>query len=349
MRPATESLPPPDSLHGMMLHMIRRVQQSFGTLARLFGTGFFMGSADLVPGVSGGTVALICGIYEKLLASIKVVTGDAPKAFLQGDVRAAWSLVPFSFLVPLGLGILTALFALAQVLSWALAEHPIYIWSFFFGLILASTYVVLSRTTLRTFPNAIGFLLGITFGYVIVGMLPVETPQTWWMVFLSGIIAISAMILPGISGSFMLVILGQYEHILSAVTAFRIDLILILATGCVLGLAMFSHLLSWLLMKYHDIMLAFLAGLMLGSLRKIWPWKEAVTADTLDRGAHTVVIEHNVLPTQIDAEVLLAIVLCVVGAGIVFTVHRHQTHRATGDHQTHEMAPPQHDSPDTRN
>lgn len=298
----------------MMLHMICRLQHSFPTLARLFGTGFFMGSADLVPGVSGGTVALICGIYEKLLASIKVVTGEVPKTLLKGNIRAAWSLIPFSFLLPLGLGIGTALFTLAHTLSWALEEHPIFIWSFFFGLILASTYVVVTRTTLRTLPTGASFLAGIAIGYLVVGLLPVETPHVWWMIFLSGSIAISAMILPGISGSFMLVILGQYEHILSGLTTLRLDLLLTFAAGCALGLALFSHLLSWLLATHHNITLALLAGLMLGSLRKIWPWKEAAPTQGLT-------IERNILPPDIDAEVLVAGLLCLLGIAIVLSVH----------------------------
>lgn len=314
--------------HGMIARMQTQKTHTKGAILRLFGVGVCMGSADVVPGVSGGTIALICGIYERLLQSITLVTGDALKTLVQGRVRDAYTLIPFSFLVPLGVGILVAVFTLAHLLSWLLTAYPVYLWSFFFGLILASTYVVLTRTTLRTFGGAAGFLLGIVSGYAVVGLLPMQTPQTWWMLFLSGAIAISAMILPGISGSFMLLILGQYQHILTAVTQARADVLLVFAAGCAVGLALFSRLLSWLLARYQQVTLAVLAGLMLGSLRKIWPWKEVQSAIVAGSETEPLIIETNVLPAHFDTAVLLASVLCILGIAIVLSIHILQTTRA---------------------
>jgi len=302
---------------------------SVRTLGRLFGVGVFMGSADLVPGVSGGTIALICGIYERLLQSIAVVTGDALKALVQGRVREAYELVPVSFLVPLGGGILAALVVLAHLLSWLLVAYPVYLWSFFFGLILASTYVVLTRTTLRTVPTASGLLLGCALGYGVVGLIPMETPHTWWMVSLSGAIAISAMILPGISGSFILLILGQYQYILAAVTHARMDVLAVFAAGCALGLAVFSRVLSWLLSQYHNVTLAVLAGIMLGSLRKVWPWKDVQRAHVPGAGTEPILIETNMLPAHTDHTVFVACVLCLLGIAVVLSIHIRQTKRAT--------------------
>jgi putative membrane protein len=290
---------------------------------RFFFIGFFMGTADLVPGVSGGTVALLCGIYERLLQAIKTVTGEALKKLVQGKVVEAFRLVPFSFLLPLAFGILFAIFSLAHLLSWLLEEQAIYVWALFFGLVLASVYVVLLRTNLRQVSTGIGFILGAAIGWVVVGLVPMQTPFTPLAVFGAGMIAISAMILPGISGSFMLVIMGQYQHILTAVTERDVTVLGIFALGCVVGLSFFARFLSWLLSRYHAVTLAVLAGMMLGSLRKIWPWKEVVeTRFDEVTGVLVPIVERNIFPHTLDTTVLLGITLSVVGFLIVFSFRR---------------------------
>lgn len=290
---------------------------------KLFAIGFFMGTADLIPGVSGGTIALLSGIYERLLDAIRAVTGETLRKILKGEVRDALQSVPFSFLLPLGLGILFAIFSLAHILSWLLAEHALYVWALFMGLVLASVYVVLLRSNLRCVTSIVGFVLGTVFGYVLVGIVPMQTPSTLPVVFGSGAIAISAMILPGVSGSFMLVVMGQYQHILSAVTQYDFVTLGVFAFGCIVGLSFFARFLSWLLSRYHSVTLAVLAGIMLGSVRKIWPWKEVMETRVDEvTGVLIPTIEKNVLPQTLDSSTALVMLLCVVGFLIVLSVHR---------------------------
>ena len=292
-------------------------------VVRYFLTGFAMGSADIVPGVSGGTIAFIAGIYEKLIESIKIITGDALKKFFKGDIAGSIKAVPFTFLVPLGLGILAAIFTLAQFLEVALSDYPVYIWSFFFGLIVASIFLV--RKRVKNWNFQLYAVLGIAAlgAFMLVAAVPVQTPATPLAFFLSGAIAISAMILPGISGSFLLLIMGKYEQILTAVTEFDIVTLGIFMAGAVVGLALFSRLLSWLFKNYHDVMIAALTGLMLGSLRKIWPWKETLETYVDSHGEVVPLVQANVMPPAFNVEFVVALILGAVGFLVIQQVEKH--------------------------
>ncbi|MFH1489643.1 MAG: DUF368 domain-containing protein [Pseudomonadota bacterium] len=280
--------------------------------------GFCMGAADVVPGVSGGTMAFILGIYEKLIKAIRSFDLIFLKKLLSFRIGEAWDHVSGRFLLALGAGILTAIFSLARALGWLLQNRPVLIWSFFFGLILASIFVVGRHLEKWTLPLWIATLIGAAGAYVLVGLVPVTTPDTLWFLFMSGAVAICAMILPGISGSFILVLLGKYRYILDAVNNRDILILFIVAMGAVFGLITFVRLLNWLLRKSHDITIAVLTGFMLGSLRKVWPWKSVIEKLTDARG-HTVIIsEANILPTNWTSEVTVALALMAAGFAVVF-------------------------------
>ena len=198
-----------------------------------------MGTADLIPGVSGGTIAFLSGIYEELLQSIKTVSGDFLKLLLSGKIKEAIKVIPFKFLVPLALGLFTAVLSLANLMSYLLKEYPIFVWSFFFGLVLASTWIVLKRVVKWDISDKLAFVISTIAAYILVGAIPVETPNTPFFIFVSGMIAICAMILPGISGSFILLLLGKYQQILGAVTNKDVVTLAIFMVGAVLGLALF--------------------------------------------------------------------------------------------------------------
>jgi putative membrane protein len=240
---------------------------------RLFLTGFGMGSADIVPGVSGGTIAFIFGIYEELVFSIKKLSGETLKLFIKGHPLAAYKGIPFRFLVPLGAGILTALLSLANLVTYLLNTFPELVWAFFFGLIVASILVVRKRVVTWDNHDIAAFLAAALGAFVLAGLVPVETPATAAAFFTSGFIAIIAMILPGISGSFLLVLMGKYEQILLAVVSRDVVTLGLVGIGAAVGISVFSRILSWLFEKHHDIAVATLTGFMVGSLRKVWPWK----------------------------------------------------------------------------
>lgn len=274
---------------------------------RLYVTGFCMGAADLVPGVSGGTIAFISGIYEELLRSINLVTGKALQSVLRRELRSAVALIPFRFLVPLALGMGTALFGLAHTISWLLATYPQPVWGLFFGLVLASVGIVIRRVKVWVPWYVVVFLLSILTAFFLVGLSPVETSLNNWTIFASGFIAICAMILPGISGSFILLLLGKYNQILAAVVEKDIGILALFILGCVLGISIFSRFLTWLFLRYHDISVVILAGIMLGSLRKIWPWQ----------------IEGRiVLPTQFDGGTVIVILCIVLGFSLIFWLNK---------------------------
>jgi len=300
---------------------------------RLAITGFAMGAADLIPGVSGGTIAFLSGIYEELITAIKTVTGKTLQLLLSGKIKEAISTISFSFLIPLVVGIGTAIITLSSALSYLLKYQPIPIWSFFFGLILMSVYVVLKRVVRWDLSDKASFALAAVGAYILVGSVPVETPATPLMFFLSGMIAISAMILPGISGSFILLLLGKYSQVLAAVTERDFLTLGMVAAGCALGLALFSRVLSWLFSNHHDISVAVLAGFMLGSMRRIWPWREPLVTRINSHGEIVPIVERNILPQALDMSVALALLLAIVGA---FAIYRLDKMHATREH-THDL------------
>lgn len=242
---------------------------------RLYFTGFAMGSADIVPGVSGGTMAFILGIYEDLINAIKSFNLDVLRMALGFKIKEILDAVPYRFLITLGLGILTAILLLSRILTNLLENNPEYLYGFFFGLVGASI-IAISAHIEEWRPQLIGsLLLGAAIAVFIVTRPQVETQGNVIVLFFSGMIAITAMILPGISGSFMLLILGQYHTVLDSISNFEIVNLMAVAAGCAVGLVLFVRILSWLLDNYHQPMISLLIGFMLGSMLKIWPWKSA--------------------------------------------------------------------------
>ena len=278
---------------------------------RLFFTGLTMGVADLVPGVSGGTIAFLFGIYDELLYSIKLMTGQVPKLILGGKFKKAIGLIPFHFLLPLGTGIVLAIFGLAQVVSFLLDTQPVFVWALFFGLILGSTFVVSRRVTRWTIQRIALLLLGFASTFIIVGLPALSGSESPLAIFATGAVAITAMILPGISGSLIMVLLGQYEVVITAVTDRNLLTLSIFFVGALTGLALFVRLLTWLLKHYHMAVIAFLIGVMAGSLRRIWPWQNTNADGSV----------LNALP-PLDLSLLVAVVLTVIGIAAVYALER---------------------------
>ena len=287
----------------------------------LFLRGMCMGAADVVPGVSGGTMAFILGIYETLVESIRRV-GRPPfwQALLAGRLAEALAIIEFRFLVALGTGIVAAVLSLARLLSWLLQNHPVLLWSFFFGLILASVLVVSRRIGRWSRTPVLALVGGALGAFWLVGLVPAETPTAGWFVFLSGAVAITAMILPGISGSFILVLLGKYQYILEAVNARDASTLAWFLAGIAVGIVSFAQLLGWLFKRHHDLTVATLTGFMLGSLRKVWPWKVDVLTRVNRHGEVVPAVQDNVLPAGFGGEALAALGLALLGLGVVFAL-----------------------------
>lgn len=234
--------------------------------------GMAMGAADVVPGVSGGTLAFILGIYERLLGAISSVNLTALQLLLRGQWRACWRHIDGTFLLCLFGGVLVSIFSLATVISWLLEHRPVPLWAFFNGLILAALPLLL-RAVRWSALRALLFSVGIVLA-LLVGMLaPVSFTPATWMFFVAGAIAICAMILPGISGSFILLISGMYAPVILAVRELQVGILLLFVTGCIVGLLSFSRFLNWLLKHYHDATLALLTGVVVGATYRLWPWQ----------------------------------------------------------------------------
>ena len=279
-----------------------------------------MGAANVVPGVSGGTMALILGIYEELINAIRSINLKFLKLITHFKIRDALTSVSWLFLLPVGLGILLATFSLAEALSWFLDSYPVIVWSFFFGLILSSVFAVSRVVKKWRIPTFIAIALGAITAYFLFGLIPVSTPDAPWFIFASGIIAICAMILPGISGAYILVLLGKYQYILEALNNKDFETLLILIAGAMVGLISFVQIIGWLLKRCHDLTMAILIGLMLGSLRKIWPWKETLTTFIDSQGKEIPALQINILPPSFNSEVGLALLLMLVGILVVLSL-----------------------------
>ncbi|MFP4063281.1 MAG: DUF368 domain-containing protein [Halochromatium sp.] len=283
--------------------------------------GLAMGAADVVPGISGGTIAFITGIYQELLDSLKSINLDSARRLFSEGPLAFWQAINGPFLLALLLGIGIGIFSLAQVFTFLLEHHAVLLWAFFFGLILASAIYV-ARQLSWSMANAAMGIAGAVFAFSITLVTPAETTHALWFVFLSGLIAICAMLLPGISGSFILLLLGQYGFIMGAISDLNLVIIMVFGTGAAIGLLAFSHLLSWLLDRYPNSTIALLTGFMIGALNKVWPWKQVV--DTyLDRhGEVKPLVEVNVLPGQFigDPQLPWVIVLASLGFALIFVL-----------------------------
>lgn len=289
---------------------------------RLFFTGFAMGIADLIPGVSGGTIAFMSGIYEELLYTIKLLSGKFIQSLLQGKIREAWQMIPFRFILPLGTGLLSAVFLLSRVMAYLLKEQTTFVHSFFFGLVVASIFVVLKKVTKWYVTDFMFFLLSAALTYYVVGLIPVDTPKNLLTVFFSGAIAICAMILPGISGSFILLLFGKYYYILDALNKLDVITIGVFVLGCAFGISLFSRFLGWLFSHHHDISVIVLAGVMAGSLRKIWPWQETVQTRINSLGEIIPIVTESFIPALIDQNFLFVILFLIAGLMVVFLLDK---------------------------
>lgn len=288
----------------------------------LYIKGMAMGAVDVVPGFSGGTVALIVGIYDKLLQSFAAIP-VAFMHFIRGRIREAWNTCNASFLLVLILGVLTSIFTLARVITYLMETQPVLLWAFFFGLVLVSVYLVGREVAVWTLSRLALFALGLALALWVTTAAPLQLVATPMTLFFAGAIAISAMILPGISGSFILVLLGLYPAILGAVKSFDFATLAIFSAGCLLGLMSFSKVLSWLLQHARDVTLSFLAGVLLGSLGKVWPWKQTLTWQTNSSGESFPLLQENLLPAGYarvvgeDPQLAVAILLALAAIGLV--------------------------------
>lgn len=284
--------------------------------------GMAMGAADIVPGVSGGTIALIAGIYEEFINSLKSFS-SALLVLKNNGIAATWKHINGNFLIALFVGIGVSLLSLVQFIKYALLEHPILLWSFFFGLIVASVYFVGKQVNKWDAKSIVSLVLGAVSIFLITGLGPAETPNALWFLFVAGMLAICAMILPGISGAFILVLLGKYAYVIESLSDLKFSVIITFALGCITGLLSFSHFLSYMLKKHFNITIALLTGFMIGSLNKIWPWKNTLET-MLDRHGEVIPkIQENVMPAQLidsDPQVLMACILAVLGFGIIFAL-----------------------------
>jgi len=280
-----------------------------------------MGAADVVPGVSGGTIAFITGIYEELINSIRGINLKAIKLFFTGRWFSFWKQINGNFLLAVFSGVFISVLSLAKVLEYLLENQPILIWSFFFGLVLASSYVVSRKITRWQYPKIVALLAGIGIAFYITSVTPTTTTDASWFVIFSGGLASCAMILPGISGSFILLLLGKYTFALHAVNEGIIVDLLLLGAGAVTGLILFANLLSWLLKKYHDVTIAVLVGFMIGSLNKIWPWKLTLKTIVVE-GEIRPLVEKNILPSigNPGDQFWMALLLLLAGVALILLV-----------------------------
>lgn len=287
-----------------------------------------MGGADVIPGVSGGTIAFITGIYEELLHSLKSIDLKALNLLKQLKFADFWSAINGNFLLAVLAGVVTSIVSLARLMTYLLDHHPIQIWSFFFGLILISSPLILRQVKKWRISVLLAFIIGVTAAYSITILSPTQTPEALWFIFIAGCIAICAMILPGISGAFVLLLLGKYEFIIHALIKFDFPVIIVFVSGCIIGLLSFSHLLTWILDHYHDLTIALLAGFMIGSLNKVWPWKEVLSFRLDSDGNQVPAFDKSILPgdymvkTGQDPQVFQAIMMMALGVFIVVVIEK---------------------------
>ena len=265
--------------------------------------GLAMGAADIVPGVSGGSIALIAGIYQELLDSINAFNLDNLRLLKSFQIKEFYARLNGNFLLSLVLGIMTSIFALSRVITYLMDEHPIPLWSFFSGLILVSAFLILKEIKKWNLVVIVSIAIGTAFAWWVTNLPPTTTPNDYWFTFVAGAIAICAMILPGISGSFVLLILGQYERILQAVLDKDIITLALFASGCLVGILSFSRVVAYLLRRFHAATIGLLSGFMLGSVNELWPWKQVTSWRTSSSGKEVPFLTENILPGEYLAQV----------------------------------------------
>jgi putative membrane protein len=302
--------------------------RTFKDYLLIFAKGMGMGAADVVPGVSGGTIAFISGVYEELLNSLQSINLVNLQLLLRLQLVSFWKAINGNFLLSIFLGVLVSIVSLAKLITYLLENHPIKVWSFFFGLVIISAITVLRQIERWKLSVVVGLISGVVIAYMITIATPAATPNTWWFTFLSGMIAISAMILPGVSGAFILLILGKYKYVTGALHEFDFGVILVFVAGCITGLMSFVRLVSWVLDKYHQVTIAVLSGFMIGSLNKVWPWKEVVSYRIDSDGNQVTALDQSVFPnhyydvTGNDPEILQAILLIAMGIVVVVILEK---------------------------
>lgn len=300
--------------------------------------GLAMGAADVVPGVSGGTIAFISGIYQELIDSINNVNISVLKTLKKEGLKAAWKQVNGSFLLALLTGIGISILTFSKIITHLLETQPILVWSFFFGLIIASIALIWKEITQWKAVDIIFLIIGIAISYYITIARPVSSPESYWYLFLSGFIAIIAMILPGISGAFILLLMGSYETVIGTINTFREGLtsanseILIqallklgvFAIGAIIGLKSFSKILHWMFEHHKNTTLSLLVGFMIGSLNKVWPWKQVLETRINSHGEVVPYIDKSILPQNFngDPQIYMAVVLAILGFVLIFGMEK---------------------------
>lgn len=274
--------------------------------------GFAMGAANVIPGVSGGTIALLTGIFNELIEALNAIMSVSTwKLLIKGQFKEFWETIHGTFLLWLAIGVIISVFSLAKLMEYVLAHHPVQTWAFFFGLIVVSAVFMLSDIKGWKGKEVAWLVLGIALGAFICLLSPTETTSDMWFIAVCGAIAICTMILPGISGSFILVLLGKYEYIMKAVSDLNIPVLLVFAIGCVIGIVAFSKFLHWLIGKYEKQTLLVLIGFTIGALVKVWPWADKAACE-----AANVLNGQPVEALHIGGAVLWAL----IGAGLVLAL-----------------------------
>jgi putative membrane protein len=287
----------------------------------LFLKGVAMGAADVVPGVSGGTIAFISGIYEELISSINQFIPALTQSLKREGLKAFWNSANGNFLLAIFCGIAFSVVTLSKLISWLLTEHPVLVWSFFTGLVLASVIFIGREIKKRQLGIFLLGLIGIVLAYAIIQLPVSENAAGLPYLFLSGALAICAMILPGISGAFILVLLGSYKTILDAVHERNFQILMVTFLGAVFGILSFARILKWMFQRYKQGTLALLTGFILGSIPKIWPWKKVL--ETRQFGDKILTVkEANIMPWDYDGnpQILGAIVLALIGFSLIFVL-----------------------------
>lgn len=283
-----------------------------------------MGAADAVPGVSGGTIAFISGIYEELIATISNIKPSLFKTLFKQGIKPFWKESNANFVIALLSGIVISYISFMKLAKYLLENEPVLIWSFFFGLIVASIYFVAKQVSKWHIPVIIALIIGTLIAFYVSILPTMANNESLSFLFIAGAIAICAMILPGISGSFILIVLGAYKTLSDAIHDVDLKKIIIFVCGALVGLLSFSHVLKWLFKNYRDITLALLTGFIFGSLNKVWPWKKTLTWHTDSKGIKSPLLQESVSPFSFDGDnqLILAIILMVLGFLTIFILEK---------------------------